>query len=251
MSSESDPDDLSPFANRSPFFPRFLYPSEEYALDGIALRANLLGLATGLSISLSILLYLNSSIFHLALFLLFLSIFHFLEYYVTARYNTRRADIGAFLFTNGRAYTAAHTIAAVEYLVEFYFIPVVKAPSGYLFWAGIVVVVIGQTLRSLAMAHAATNFNHHIAYRKEIDHRLVTTGVYAYFRHPSYLGFWMWGLGTQMVMGNPVSFVGYALVLWKFFSRRIAVEEEYLVRFFGQRYVDYRNTTRTWIPFIR
>jgi protein-S-isoprenylcysteine O-methyltransferase Ste14 len=28
-------------------------------------------------------------------------------------------------------------------------------------------------------------------------------------------------------------------------------EEEYLVRFFGQEYLDYRTRTAVWIPFIR
>ena len=54
-----------------------------------------------------------------------------------------------------------------------------------------------------------------------------------------------------MVLGNPICFAGYAVVLWRFFSRRIAGEEQLLVAFFGDEYVRY--IARTWIgiPFIR
>ncbi|KAF3915352.1 hypothetical protein AA313_de0205778 [Arthrobotrys entomopaga] len=236
-----------------PFFPRFLFPDEEYALDGIAIRAQLLGLTLGLSFSAAVELYLHNSLYHLPSFFCCLSVFHFLEFYITARYNTRRASISSFLFTNGRAYTAAHTIATLESLISHFFLPLpsfIRTPPPPLFLTGLCMVVFGQTIRSLAMIHAAASFNHHVAHRKEVDHKLVTGGVYGYFRHPSYFGFWVWGLGTQVMMGNVVCFWGYAVVLWRFFRGRIEGEEEHLVRFFGKRYVDYRARTRVWIPFI-
>lgn len=87
--------------------------------------------------------------------------------------------------------------------------------------------------------------------RKAASHELVTGGVYAYLRHPSYFGFFWWGLGTQLLLGNGICFVGYAVVLWRFFSERIAKEEELLVGFFGAEYEGYRRRTRVGIPFIR
>jgi len=72
-----------------------------------------------------------------------------------------------------------------------------------------------------------------------------------YHRYGSYyFGYFWWGLGTQIVMGNPVCFVGYAVVLWRFFERRIGGEEELLVSFFGDEYVHYRKRTMVGIPFI-
>ncbi len=38
------------------------------------------------------------------------------------------------------------------------------------------------------MIHAHNNFSHILAYKKRTDHELVTTGVYAWTRHPSYVG---------------------------------------------------------------
>ncbi|RVD85652.1 uncharacterized protein DFL_003965 [Arthrobotrys flagrans] len=235
----------------TPFFPRYLFPDGDYALDGIGLRAQLLGLTTGLSISATVALAtIYGNYYHASMFVFFLSVFHFLEFWITARYNTRRANLGSFLFANGKEYNLAHTVALTEYFLETHFFPSLL-PSPALLTFGILLIFAGQLLRSLAMAHASTSFNHHVAYVKEVDHRLVTTGVYKWFRHPSYLGFWLWGLGTQVMMGNPVSFVGYAVVLWRFFRGRIYYEERYLVKFFGQRYIDYRNRTWVWIPFIK
>ena len=85
-------------------------------------------------------------------------------------------------------------------------------------------LVTGQATRSLAMAQAGTNFNHTVQMQKKYGHELVTDGIYASLRHPSYFGFWWWGLGTQLVLGNVLCFVGYAVVLWQFFHSRIKRE---------------------------
>lgn len=100
------------------------------------------------------------------------------------------------------------------------------------------------------MSQAGSNFNHTVQQQRKSGHELVTQGLYGVLRHPSYFGFWWWGLGTQMVLGNAICFVGYAVVLWRFFSGRIEKEEELLVRFFGEKYVEYRERTTVGIPFI-
>lgn len=82
-------------------------------------------------------------------------------------------------------------------------------------------MVLGQTIRSVAMAQAGSNFNHTVQVTRREGHVLVTGGVYSVLRHPSYFGFFWWGLGTQLVLGNGVCFVAYAVVLWRFFSGRI------------------------------
>lgn len=53
-----------------------------------------------------------------------------------------------------------------------------------------------------------------------------------------------------MVLGNAVCLVGYAVVLRRFFRRRIEREETLLVGFFGMDYVRYRDGTRVGIPFV-
>jgi len=70
-----------------------------------------------------------------------------------------------------------------------------------------------------------------------------------YLRHPSYFGWFYWALGTQVLLGNPICFVIYAVVTWKFFSVRIAYEEATLYHFFPE-YSDYVARTAIGIPCI-
>jgi len=234
-------------------------PSQPKSLSGIATRAFILGLTLTLSLNLTIYLLLDSSpyspLWRAPFFITTLSAFHFLEFWTTARYNTRSAQISSFLLSqNGSAYTIAHTAAFLECLLTNLLFPtrswLPPRVNTLLLSFGLVLILLGQAIRSIAMISAGTNFNHIVQHTKASSHQLVTSGIYGWLRHPSYFGYFWWGLGTQIVMGNLVCFVGYAVVLWRFFERRIGGEEELLIRFFGDEYVQYRKRTMIGIPFI-
>ncbi|KAL4978599.1 Isoprenylcysteine carboxyl methyltransferase family-domain-containing protein [Aspergillus desertorum] len=256
----------TPTATQTTTTDALLYPSGSKSLSGISLRAFLLGTTLGLSTALTIsLLNLSTSntkphyLWRLPFFLASLSLFHFLEYYITAAHNTRYADISAFLLSsNGWAYNIAHSSAAAECLLGFLFYP---HESYFEFTAsmggvkiqvvlGLFLMILGQAVRTLAMAQAGTNFNHTVQVERKEGHTLVQHGVYSVLRHPSYFGFFWWGLGTQLVLGNVVCLVGYAVVLWKFFSSRIHREERFLIAFFGEEYVEYKKRSIVGIPGI-
>ncbi|EEH17166.1 hypothetical protein PABG_07253 [Paracoccidioides brasiliensis Pb03] len=235
-------------------------PGGKKSLAGVSIRSFILGQVFGFSLLLTfLLLKLSNPLWRAPFFLTTLSLFHFLEYYLTAQYNTPYASISAFLLSsNGAAYNLAHTSALAECLLSRLFLPVryirwtsmafggVKVQIGL----GLIFMVVGQIVRSLAMRQAGTNFTHTIQSRRREGHTLVKEGIYSILRHPSYFGFFWWGLGTQLVLGNVVCFFGYAIVLWQFFSFRIKREEKLLVGFFGKEYIDYREKTRVVIPFI-
>ncbi|TCD68210.1 hypothetical protein EIP91_011382 [Steccherinum ochraceum] len=185
----------------------------------------------------------------LGLFVAAWSAFHWGEFAVTAGWNREKCSVDSFLLENGAQYHIAHSVALAEYLVTLYFWPSVKTHT-YIVALGVILVLFGQVLRSGAMIHASTNFSHTVAFRRLKSHTLVTDGIYSIFRHPSYAGFFYWAMGTQLVLQNPVSFVAFAIVLWRFFNSRIKAEEQALIRFFGQNYVQYRSRVGTMIPFI-
>ena len=131
---------------------------------------------------------------------------------------------------------------------------------------GFLMMAVGQGVRTTAMAQAGANFNHVMQMKKKEGHVLVTDGVYKWLRHPSYFGFFWWGLGSQVVLGNTICLVGYAVVLWRFFRLRIrskysgiqrhydrtdwlVEEEKSLIGFFAMDYVRYRDRTVVGIPF--
>ena len=244
----------------------------------LALRASLLSFTLGISLSLVAYLTLirqpSSPLWRLPLFGYLLCQFHVLEYHVTALYNPGAATTAAFLLDNGRAYTVAHVCAFIECFVHWAFFPSPSSsegtttttttmpkllmrpllhpfpPSPSYILLGFFLLTLGQTVRTLAMARAGTNFTRLVASHRRRGHFLVTDGVYTYLRHPSYFGFFWWGIGGQMVLGNTWCLLGYAVVLWRFFRARIEKEEMLLVGFFGDEYVRYRDRTWVGIPFI-
>ncbi|MCJ1310603.1 hypothetical protein MMC25_004268 [Agyrium rufum] len=242
--------------------PAAYLPSGSKSLSGIAFRSSLLGFVFSASLSATLYLATNSIPFWRApLFLAFLALFHYLEFQITAAYNPSVANISSFLFSqNGAAYNVAHGAAFSECIITNLLIP---RESKY--WLqnslgehssiaslviGLALVIIGQTVRSVAMKQAGENFNHTVQVKRKDGHELVTDGIYSVLRHPSYFGFFWWGLGTQVVLGNKFCFMGYAVVLWKFFKDRVLKEESLLIKFFGDRYVDYQRRTWVGIPFI-
>lgn len=229
------------------------------SLVGVACRSMVLGSLLGACIvsSMYVLLVVQRPIWRLPLYVALLALFHFLEYYSTARYNVRHATTSAFLLTsNGNAYYVAHLSAVAECLLRNYWYPTgmqMLPPwmAVSMLWLGIGMVLAGQWIRTRAMRDAGTNFNHIVQHTKAPSHRLVTNGVYSVLRHPSYFGFFWWSLGTQMLLGNMVCMVGFAIALWRFFDSRIAAEEEALERFFGNDYRQYRQRVAVGIPLIR
>ena len=75
------------------------------------------------------------------------------------------------------------------------------------------------------MFTARKSFHHVVQNRKAETHALITSGVYAYFRHPSYFGWSIWALGTQLILANPLSLVAYIFASHAFFKDRIPYEE--------------------------
>lgn len=239
-------------------------PGQPKSLAGIALRAFGLGAAAtfGTLATLATLFGTSSPLWRLPFFLATLATFHMLEFWTTARYNTRAADVDSFLLTaNWPAYAIAHTAAALECLLTnllwpagggaWAWVPYAHAHLGLLVMLlGVALVAVGQLVRTAAMIQAGQSFNHIVQQKQKPEHVLVTTGIYGSLRHPSYFGFFWWGLGTQLAMGNVVCLVAYAAVLWRFFSTRVRHEEQFLVKFFGDEYVDYRKKVGTKIPFV-
>ncbi|KAI9843632.1 MAG: hypothetical protein M1837_006214 [Sclerophora amabilis] len=265
-------------------------PHRPKSSSGISLRAFVLGQVFGISLIITLygLVYSHNPAWRASFFLSSLTLFHFLEFWITARFNTRHATVSAFLLSsNGSAYNVAHSAALCEFLLTHYFLSSSGGTTSgshglfsttthtYVTDLGLLLMILGQGTRSMAMAQAGQNFNHVVQTKRSEEHQLVTHGIYAYLRHPSYFGFFWWGLGTQIMLGNIVCLTAYALVLWRFFSRRIqsesslvllsrgtvgrsrnadmsrvSEEEELLDYFFGKRYKDYKSHTTVGIPFI-
>ena len=77
--------------------------------------------------------------------------------------------------------------------------------------------------------------------------RLVTTGPYALTRNPMYLGHLLSLAGLALATGSPVAVAGL-LWQWRRLGGRVLIDEERLLRIFGDEYRDYMSRVPRWVP---
>ncbi|KAI5635192.1 isoprenylcysteine carboxyl methyltransferase (ICMT) family domain-containing protein [Phthorimaea operculella] len=184
------------------------------------------------------------------LYTMIMAFFHFSEFMAVAMTNPTTLSIDSFILNHSKQYGLAAVSSWIEWAVENYYFPDMKS----YFWlsaVGVIMCIGGEIFRKSAMFTARTNFNHTVQLVKRPDHQLVTSGVYSLCRHPSYVGWFYWSIGTQVTLLNPVCIVLYTLASWTFFRERVFAEELTLLAFFGEQYVQYQKQVGTGLPFIK
>lgn len=149
-----------------------------------------------------------------------------------------------------RNYLLAMVLSLVEYCIEILLFPTIKE-HWWISNFGLVFVVVGELLRKLAILTAGEAFTHLIRIYYVDRHHLITHGVYRLVRHPGYCGFFLWSVGTQIMLCNPISALAFVMVVWHFFANRIPYEEYFLRQFFGSQYEQYAQRVPSGIPFVK
>ncbi|GAV76078.1 ICMT domain-containing protein [Cephalotus follicularis] len=147
-------------------------------------------------------------------------------------------------------YLLAMIFSLLEYFVEIVLFPGLKE-----YWwisnFGLAMVIIGEIIRKMAIITAGRAFTHVIKRYHEEHHKLVTHGVYRFVRHPGYCGFFIWSVGTQIMLCNPISTVSFAIIVRHFFAERIPYEEYFLKQFFMREYEEYAQRVPSGVPFVK
>ena len=81
------------------------------------------------------------------------------------------------------------------------------------------------------------------------DQKLVTWGPYRYVRHPSYLAYFILFIGLFLILLNLIALV--PLIAVPGYVHIATVEEELLIRRFGEEYIAYRDATGKIFPKIK
>jgi protein-S-isoprenylcysteine O-methyltransferase Ste14 len=76
---------------------------------------------------------------------------------------------------------------------------------------------------------------------------LVTDGVFRLRRHPMYLGFALFLLGSAIGLGSVSAFAVWAVFVTITDRWYITFEERWLLRKFGEEYERYAARTRRWV----
>ncbi|MFQ5887270.1 MAG: methyltransferase family protein [Candidatus Hydrothermarchaeales archaeon] len=77
----------------------------------------------------------------------------------------------------------------------------------------------------------------------------ITTGAYAYGRHPMYLGTLLIYVSLIFLTMSLVSFIPF-IVIFFLYNMLADYEERDLERILGQEYVEYKKRVARWIPKI-
>jgi len=108
-------------------------------------------------------------------------------------------------------------------------------------WLGVTLFAIGGVLRLWPVFVLGKRFSGLVAIQH--DHKLVTTGIYAVIRNPSYLGLLINAIGWALVFRSGVGLILAALLVPPLIAR-IRAEEALLRSQFGAEYDAY--CARTW-----
>lgn len=112
---------------------------------------------------------------------------------------------------------------------------------------GIILFILGFLIRILGFISIKDkNYWRIIAKSSFVDN-----GVYKYIRHPMYCGSLIMFLGLSIIFIDNL-FISFFLItlLLNFFLDRIDREEQLMILNNGNKYIDYMNKTKIFIPFI-
>jgi protein-S-isoprenylcysteine O-methyltransferase Ste14 len=112
-------------------------------------------------------------------------------------------------------------------------------------WAGVALVAFGLSIRIAAMTRLGSRFSPLVVVQE--DHALETGGLYAYVRHPGYLGALLAACGAVLAFGSAAALAVVAVFAWAL-GVRAAREERLLAGRFGEAWEAYRRRTGAFLP---
>ena len=201
------------------------------------------------SFSVSMTFFTSSKYYPLYIYFITLCIYHYTEYFSVLLYHFEKLNYEYFLIDQSIGWVIATLVSFLETFLGIYYFDKYKKIKIF-FIIGFTMMVFGQFMRIGALYTGKKNFTHRIQFDKVEGHKLITHGVFAISRHPSYFGFYLWSLGIEIMCCNPLCSIAFAVVLFHFFKKRILIEEQTLIQFFGEEYLEYKAKVGILIPFI-
>ena len=124
--------------------------------------------------------------------------------------------------------------------------PLQLPSSIYVQFVGVVLTVAGYVLFVWSV-RARGRFS--VSWAMPVDQKLVTWGPYRFVRHPSYSGYFLMFTGFFLVWSGVLAV--FPLFAIYGYYRVSVVEEEFLVKRFGDVYREYQSRTGRFFPRIR
>ena len=108
--------------------------------------------------------------------------------------------------------------------------------------------LLAGTVLSLAFSFYLVSKSHKAVLEQVQDPpQLVDSGVYAWVRHPMYLGILLFCLAFLFVSVSLVS-IGMWIGFFVFYDRMATYEEKSLIEILGEPYIAYQKRVSKWFP---
>jgi protein-S-isoprenylcysteine O-methyltransferase Ste14 len=112
---------------------------------------------------------------------------------------------------------------------------------------GFILFVVGVAIRLAGKRALGKYYSYGL--RVLPDHKLVTSGIYRYVRHPISMAVLIYDPGIPLIFSSLYGFL-ITLALIPLVLYRIRIEERMLIQKFGDEYLDYMRRTKKLIPFL-
>ncbi len=99
-------------------------------------------------------------------------------------------------------------------------------------------------------SHADLGRNWSATLDVQVDHELVTRGVYTHIRHPMYLSLVLFGLAQALLIGNWITTLAGLSSALAFPLLRVPHEEKMMADHFGAEWAAYRARTGALLPWL-
>lgn len=111
---------------------------------------------------------------------------------------------------------------------------------------GLALIILGFVLLVWAVVNLGTSWR--LGISEANPGNLVKSGIFRYCRHPIYVFFNLYFLGTFLIRGNLVFLIFWVAVAAILHYQAIS-EEKYLTKIYGKSYVDYSKQVGRYITF--
>jgi len=157
-----------------------------------------------------------------------------------------RRQEGVFILATLRPTGLAHLLGVILYLIDPEMMTWAAVPLPlWMRWIGVVLLAATGGLLFWTLSSLGKNLTDTVVTRRA--HTLVRHGPYRFVRHPFYDCVLLLMLSTSLAVANWFLFVT-GILLFVFVVVRTGIEEEHLVRRFGDSYRDYMAHTGRFLP---
>ena len=198
----------------------------------------------------------TESVFRLAFFILLLALFAMRFYYMIKVRRTGgrlmpdkqavKREGGVVVFSLRVVLFFALIAFLVMYFAGAAWIDVFSFPMPpWLRWVGFAVGIVTVVFWTWTQITLDTQWSAQLQLSK--DHHLITTGPYAYVRHPLYVGMLGWCAALVLLTANWI-FMAVCVLSAGWLLYRVPKEEQMMVEAFGDEYKAYMQRTGRYFP---